>query len=85
MAMYQAKSLGKAKCEIFDKRLYSSRLGRLELENDLRKAIEHSEFLLHYQPIIDLNTEQVMGFEALIRWNHPKHGLQYPGDFIPLA
>jgi diguanylate cyclase (GGDEF)-like protein/PAS domain S-box-containing protein len=85
MAMYQAKSLGKAKCEIFDKRLYSSRLGRLELENDLRKAIEHSEFLLHYQPIIDLNTEQVMGFEALIRWNHPKHGLLYPGDFIPLA
>ncbi len=85
MAMYQAKSLGKANCEVFDQRLYSSRMGRLQLENDLRKALKHDEFILHYQPIIELNTEQVVGFEALIRWNHPKHGIIYPADFIPIT
>jgi diguanylate cyclase (GGDEF)-like protein/PAS domain S-box-containing protein len=85
MAMYQAKSRGKSNCEIFDEKLYSSRMGRLQLENDLRKALEHDELILHYQPIIELNTEQVIGFEALIRWNHPKHGIIYPVDFIPIA
>lgn len=85
MAMYQAKSLGKANCEIFDQKLYSSRMGRLQLENDLGKALDHEEFILYYQPILDLNTERVIGFEALIRWNHSKHGIIYPADFIPIA
>lgn len=85
IAMYQAKSRGKANCEIFDKRLYSRKIGRLQLENDLRKAVEHDEFILHFQPIIDLHTEGITGFEALIRWNHPKHGVIFPLDFIPLA
>ena len=57
----------------------------LDLENSLRHALEDNEFILYYQPKIDLNTNQITGFEALIRWHHPTKGLVYPGDFIDFA
>jgi len=86
IAMYAAKSKGKARYEIFDDRMHSNIIERLQLEADLRIAVEHNnEFLLHYQPIIDVNTEQLVGFEALVRWQHPKRGLVSPLAFIPLA
>lgn len=85
VAMYQAKTKGKARYEIFDSRMHANALMRLQLEADMRNAIEHKEFRMHYQPIIDLEDNSITGFEALIRWDHPKQGILYPMEFIPLA
>jgi len=85
IAMYQAKSRGSACHEIFDPKMHANILDRLQLEADLRGALDHKEFILFYQPIIDLKSHQLIGFEALVRWNHPKRGLIYPLEFIPLA
>ncbi len=85
IAMYQAKAKGKANYEVFDPSMYAGTVARLHLETDLRRAVEHNEFVIHYQPIIELSTEKIIGFEALVRWNHPKRGLIYPMEFIPLA
>ncbi|HTP05488.1 MAG TPA: EAL domain-containing protein [Nitrospirota bacterium] len=85
IAMYQAKAKGASSYEIFDAKMYVSVVKRLQLEADLRRAIEHKEFLLHYQPIIDLKKNLIIGFESLVRWNHPIRGLLYPTEFIPLA
>jgi diguanylate cyclase (GGDEF)-like protein/PAS domain S-box-containing protein len=85
IAMYQAKAKGNSSYEIFDAKMYVSVVKRLQLEADLRRAIEHKEFLLHYQPIIDLKKNLIIGFESLVRWNHPIRGLLYPTEFIPLA
>jgi diguanylate cyclase (GGDEF)-like protein/PAS domain S-box-containing protein len=85
VAMYQAKSRGNSNVEIFDSKMHANILDRLQLEADLPRAIEHHEFLIHYQPIMDLQTQHLTGFEALIRWDHPKRGLVYPLEFIPLA
>ncbi len=85
IAMYQAKSRGNACYEIFDPKMHANILDRLQLEADLRGALEHKELILFYQPIIDLKTHQLIAFEALVRWNHPKRGLIYPMEFIPLA
>jgi EAL domain-containing protein (putative c-di-GMP-specific phosphodiesterase class I) len=60
-------------------------MSRLELENDLRNALENDEFIVYYQPIIRLKGQKIIGFEALVRWEHPERGLLFPGDFIPLA
>jgi len=84
-AMYCAKGLGKARFEIFNKAMHESALTILQLENDLRRAIKHQEFLLHYQPIITLETGRVTGFEALVRWQHLLRGLIAPAEFIPVA
>jgi EAL domain-containing protein (putative c-di-GMP-specific phosphodiesterase class I) len=65
--------------------MHANILDRLQLEADLRGALEHREFILYYQPIIDLEKQLLIGFEALVRWNHPKRGLVYPMEFIPLA
>nr|WP_277883295.1 EAL domain-containing protein [Nostoc flagelliforme] len=65
--------------------MYASAITRLQLEVDLRRAIEHQEFQLYYQPIVSLISGSIMGFEALLRWQHPKRGLLAPGEFIPLA
>jgi len=70
---------------IFDPKMHANILDRLQLEADLRGALDHKEFILFYQPIIDLKSHQLIGFEALVRWNHPKRGLIYPLEFIPLA
>ena len=84
-AMYRAKSLGKARHEVFDKTMHARAVSLLQLENDLRRAVERQEFLLFYQPIVSLQTGQVCGVEALIRWQHPEHGMIMPSAFIPVA
>src|SRR5262249_51990250 len=71
-AMYHAKSLGKARYEIFDAEMRAAVTHRLELETDLRHALTRGEFLNFYQPIISLDTGRIAGFEALLRWQHPK-------------
>jgi len=85
IAMYRAKSRGKARYEIFDAEMHQQALERLHLENDLRRAIESEEFILHYQPIVALETGTIAGFEALIRWQHPERGMVVPGHFVPIA
>jgi diguanylate cyclase (GGDEF)-like protein len=84
-AMYRAKDLGKNRCEIFTQGMHLAAMKRLQLENDLRQAIKLQEFELYYQPIVDLQTDLLCGFEALVRWNSPQRGLVTPGEFIPLA
>ncbi len=84
-AMYQAKALGGGRYQIFDPSMHVRALTRLKLENDLRRAIERQEFYLCYQPVIDLDTGKISGFEALVRWRHPERGLVLPGEFIPAA
>ncbi|MEM1172100.1 MAG: EAL domain-containing protein, partial [Cyanobacteria bacterium P01_H01_bin.35] len=92
IAMYRAKALGKARHEVFNLTMHSQAISLLDLENDLRRAVEmikqnpaHSQFRLNYQPIICLFTGKITGFEALVRWHHPTKGLISPGKFIPLA
>ena len=84
-AMYHAKEKGRAQYKVFDKKLHEKALHLLQRETDLRKAINKKEFETHYQPIVSLKTRSVVGFEALIRWNHPQLGLIYPGSFISIA
>jgi diguanylate cyclase (GGDEF)-like protein/PAS domain S-box-containing protein len=85
IAMYEAKGRGNASYEIFDTKMHANILDKLQLESDLRGAVDHKELVLYYQPIIDLKINRMTGFEALVRWNHPKRGLIYPLEFIPLA
>ena len=85
IAMYRAKVKGKARYEIFDAEMHTQALSRLHLENDLRRAIECQEFVIHYQPIVALATGNLVGFEALVRWQHPTQGLKSPAEFIPVA
>lgn len=84
-AMYRAKVLGKARYEIFDTDMHDSVVRLLQLENDLRRAIEHHEFQIYYQPIVLVETGKITGFEALVRWQHPTRGLLSPVDFISMA
>lgn len=84
-AMYRAKAQGKARYEVFDAEMNIQAKARLELETELRKALENDEFAIHYQPIISLATTSVIGFEALLRWKHPHRGMISPETFIPVA
>ena len=84
-AMYRAKSLGKARYEVFNADMRASVMARLELETDLRRAIERNEFRNFYQPIVSLESGEVTGFEALLRWEHPTRGLLGPKEFISVA
>lgn len=84
IAMYRAKKSGKARWEVFDPAMHSSALHRLKLETDLRRGIENNELLVYYQPIVALENEHIVGFEALSRWKRPE-GLVSPADFIPVA
>lgn len=84
-AMYRAKSLGKNKVVQFDKSMHDLALKRLQLETDLRRAVERQEFFVVYQPIVSLETARLVGFEALVRWRHPLRGLVSPVEFIPVA
>ncbi|MEO0455743.1 MAG: EAL domain-containing protein [Cyanobacteria bacterium P01_A01_bin.114] len=84
-AMYRAKQQGKARHEIFVADMRTQSSIRFLLEGDLHQAIEQQQLRLHYQPLIDLTTGTIAGFEALVRWQHPERGLIYPNDFIPLA
>jgi diguanylate cyclase (GGDEF)-like protein/PAS domain S-box-containing protein len=85
VAMYGAKSSGKAQYVVYAPRMDEDLGGRLELVADLRRAHVHEEFVLHYQPTVDLATGRILGVEALIRWNHPVRGLIAPSEFIHLA
>jgi diguanylate cyclase (GGDEF)-like protein len=85
IAMYHAKALGRARHYVFNTELYNNAQKRLQLETDLRRAVERQEFFLQYQPIVSLKDGKIEGFEALVRWNHPKYGLISPLDFIPVA
>jgi diguanylate cyclase (GGDEF)-like protein/PAS domain S-box-containing protein len=84
-AMYRAKSLGKARYEVFDADMRASVMARLQLETDLRRAIERNEFCNFYQPIVSLDSGRVVGFEALLRWRHPTKGMIAPEEFIFVA
>ncbi|HWG58097.1 MAG TPA: EAL domain-containing protein [Candidatus Acidoferrales bacterium] len=84
-AMYRAKTLGKARCEVFSADMRASVMARLELETDLRRALERGEFRNFYQPIVYLESGEITGFEALLRWEHPTRGLLGPEQFISVA
>jgi diguanylate cyclase (GGDEF)-like protein/PAS domain S-box-containing protein len=85
VAMYMAKENGKNRYQMFEAEMHATALRRLELKADLQRALEHGEFVLHYQPVIELETGRVSGVEALLRWMHPERGIVPPLDFIPLA
>ncbi len=85
LAMYAAKQAGKQRCETFKSEMHVNAIERAHLERSLRNAVQRDELALRYQPTIDLESGAVIGFEALIRWEHPERGLLSPGKFIPLA
>jgi diguanylate cyclase (GGDEF)-like protein/PAS domain S-box-containing protein len=85
IAMYKAKSKGKAQYALFDSSLHQHVTAQLELENELRRALGHGQIYLEYQPIYELRKQTLVGFEALVRWNHPERGVLEPAMFIPIA
>ena len=85
LAMYRAKLSGKARYAVFEEGMNRRALERLELEQDLRRALERGEFEVYYQPKVSLQTGRVVGFEALLRWHHPDRGPLPPDEFVPLA
>jgi len=85
VAMYHAKARGKSCAVLYESGMHAAVLDRIELQADLRKAIERHELALVFQPIVELGTGQIIGAEALVRWHHPYRGLVSPVDFIPLA
>ncbi len=85
LAMYRAKSGGRARIDVFDSHLRRQAMAVMRTEADLRTALEQNQLRLHYQPIVALGTGRIAGFEALMRWQHPERGLVPPGEFIPLA
>ena len=84
-AMYRAKALGRGRFHIFDPKMHREAIQILELENDLRRAVKKQELIVYYQPIVSLKTGLIIGFEALVRWQHPGKGLILPTEFIPVA
>lgn len=84
-AMYRAKSNGKSRHAVFDEAMHAAAVNRLNLENDIRRAVEASEFVVYYQPIVSIESSKTAGFEALARWNHPSRGILQPEVFIPIA
>ncbi|HJT17349.1 MAG TPA: diguanylate cyclase, partial [Thermoanaerobaculia bacterium] len=84
-AMYRAKAQGRGRSEMFDLEMREEAVARLQIETDLRRGLERNELRLVYQPIVNLLTSQIVGFEALSRWQHPKRGWISPAEFIPLA
>src|SRR5690606_22925834 len=84
-AMYRAKALGRGRHEIFDTDMHVKAISMLRLESDLRRSLERDEFIIHYQPIVNFETNGLVGFEALVRSMHPGRGVVFPSEFIPLA
>ncbi|MGD8813406.1 MAG: PAS domain S-box protein, partial [Anaerolineales bacterium] len=84
IAMYGAKLAGKDRYQIFDPTMHALAIERLTLETELRRALTNNEFCVHYQPIVMMKNEELFGFEALIRWEHPERGLISPGEFLPV-
>jgi diguanylate cyclase (GGDEF)-like protein len=85
LAMYQAKRNGKGRYEMFEPAMQDRLMRTLDLDADLRRAVERDEFVLLYQPILDLDDGRIRAAEALVRWRHPERGIVSPGDFVPLA
>jgi len=85
MAMYSAKEFGHSKYQFYNSDMHVIEVERLSLHNDLQLALQRKEFILYYQPQIELSTNEVIGIEALLRWKHPEHGLISPFKFIPIA
>jgi diguanylate cyclase (GGDEF)-like protein/PAS domain S-box-containing protein len=85
LAMYQAKAAGEGRFALYDPAMHERLVNRVRLEGELRDAVETDQLVLHYQPTLELATGRLEGFEALVRWDHPEHGLLPPGMFIPLA
>jgi EAL domain-containing protein (putative c-di-GMP-specific phosphodiesterase class I) len=83
--MYQAKTTGRNRSVVYDPAMRAMAMDRLQLESDLTGALARDEFVLHYQPVIELATDRLVGFEALLRWEHPTRGTVMPDRFIPLA
>jgi len=84
-AMTRAKAGGDSRTELFDPAMNARARARLDLEGELRGAVEKEQFVIHYQPVVELASGRVAGFEALVRWRHPEKGLIAPADFIPIA
>ncbi len=84
VALSRAKQRGRARCEYYEPAMNTQAAKRLSIETSLRHALERQEFVLHYQPKVDVESERIVGVEALLRWQHPERGLVPPGDFIPL-
>ena len=84
-AMHHAKVYSQGHCAVFDPAMHLGALTRLQLESDLQRAIQRRQFQVYYQPIVSLATGRIVGFEALVRWEHPSRGMVSPGEFIPLA
>jgi diguanylate cyclase (GGDEF)-like protein/PAS domain S-box-containing protein len=84
-AMYRAKERGRGRCEVFDAEMRARAVRRLEVERELRHALDRNELELHYQPVIALSNGEIVGLEALVRWNHPERGLLDPGEFVSIA
>jgi diguanylate cyclase (GGDEF)-like protein/PAS domain S-box-containing protein len=84
-ALRRAKALGGSRCEVFDEAMHMRAVGRLKLESDLRTALTEKQFRVHYQPVLNLGTRQIVSFEALLRWEHPTQGLISPYRFIEAA
>ncbi|HLZ29111.1 MAG TPA: EAL domain-containing protein [Chloroflexota bacterium] len=85
MAMYAAKRAGKGQSAVYEESMRGALLARLDLEAELRRALDQHEFVVHYQPVLSLAEERLVGVEALVRWQHPRRGLLAPGKFIALA
>lgn len=84
-AMYRAKSDGRSRHQVFDFAMHERAMSLLRLETDLRRAIERHELVVFYQPVVDMTTQTLHGFEALVRWQHPTRGLLTPDSFVPIA
>ncbi len=85
IAVYHAKSLGVSRYELFRPEMHRDVVERLQIDSDLRRAVEHDELRAYYQPLVELRSGRISGFEALVRWQHPSRGLLLPGSFIPTA
>jgi len=85
IAMYRAKAAGKARYEVFDRDMHQSAVALLKLETELRLGVQNNDFTMHYQPIVDLTSGRIVGFEALVRWMHPERGIVSPNSFIAIA
>jgi diguanylate cyclase (GGDEF)-like protein/PAS domain S-box-containing protein len=84
-AMYRAKERGRGRCEMFDAEMRARAVRRLEIERELRHALDREELELHYQPVIALGSGEIVGLEALVRWKHPERGVLDPGEFVSIA
>ena len=85
LALYSAKSEGRGDYRFYNQGMHAAVLARRALELELREAVDKEQFEVHYQPIVDIKSHQVAGYEALVRWRHPERGIVPPSDFIPLA